>query len=276
VRGHREVEQAGHGETHARNVLDTMMNGTGRLLARYGMWPEPFHKKNNSQGLFFYFQALTGWHLAIRIKASPLERIDTMTTINFVGDVHAKYSAFAKILDQSVYPVVQVGDFGFGFEPVPESIDNHSTNWHFIRGNHDSPQLAKNNHHFIGDYVLFNGLFVVSGAHSIDYHSRIQGVSWWPDEELSYYDGLKALDIYTQLKPRIVVSHDCPYVIQKHLWSRSDVKSVTAQLLTEMFAVHQPDLWLFGHYHQSMMILEGHTLFRCLGELEVQAVEYTP
>ena len=114
-------------------------------------------------------------------------------------------------------------------------------------GNHDYLPFL-NDDASLENYFHFNlrSIFSVRGAESIDKHLRTEGLDWFPNEELTYQEGLAAFDAYVEAKPRIVISHDCPQSILESLfkmgWSYG--KSQTRQLLQAMFEAHQPEYWL--------------------------------
>ena len=108
------------------------------------------------------------------------------------------------------------------------------------------------------------------GAESIDRNLRIIGESWWLEEEIPYPEGPYALNLYCETKPQIVLTHDCPTSILPHVL-RGPYKgrnSRTNELLQQMFDMHQPALWFFGHHHRSVTTSVHGTTFRCLDELE--------
>jgi Icc-related predicted phosphoesterase len=77
--------------------------------------------------------------------------------------------------------------------------------------------------------------------------------------------------LYRQSKPKIVITHDCPQAIAA-IMLRPDQKiyeNMTGWALNELLNIHQPDLWIFGHWHQSRTIEYGKTKFVCLDELEM-------
>lgn len=41
----------------------------------------------------------------------------------------------------------------------------------------------------------------------------------------------------------------------------------TSELLDQMYKIHQPELWIFAHYHKSWKAKIGRTLFTLLPEL---------
>ena len=165
---------------------------------------------------------------------------------------------------------LQLGDMGIGFsndldykyslegKSYPPILDkNHK----WIRGNHDDPEMSRNHPNNIGDYGYdeHTGIFYVGGGFSIDFRGRQEYyekkgiVTWWEDEEISLKEFEKALELYKKVKPNIVVSHECPSIIKKDALS-NDAKlfliSRTENFLQNMFEIHQPNYWIFGHHHK--------------------------
>ena len=184
--------------------------------------------------------------------------------MRFIGDVHANFNRYLEII-QGCTASIQVGDFGVGFGPVPFVPDGHL----FIRGNHDNPELCRTTRHWAIDGTYFNGTFFLGGGFSVDQHSRTEGVDWWRTEEMTISELNKHLDLYIQRRPRVVVSHECPSsVVQKVISDRSwySGDSRTAQALGAMYDFHQPELWVFGHWHQSVDVKIGNTRFVCVAK----------
>jgi predicted phosphodiesterase len=46
------------------------------------------------------------------------------------------------------------------------------------------------------------------------------------------------------------------------------MKTATSSLAQQMYTIHKPDLWIFGHHHKSFDETIGGTRFICLNELE--------
>ncbi len=92
-------------------------------------------------------------------------------------------------------------------------------------------------------------------------------MSWWRDEELSVAEFERALELYEQVKPSLVLSHDCPQDFVQALFGIHD-RSRTRQALQAAYELWQPRLWVFGHHHvrHEFQSPEG-TLFMCLSEL---------
>ena len=203
--------------------------------------------------------------------------------MRFLGDIHGEFSVLYKTLKK--YPndtIVQVGDMGLGFNLNYDHY-NHKTglwevlngnadpekmppNFHFVRGNHDSPQKSQTYPNYLGDYGYNKqlNLFYVSGGYSIDKDSRKIGIDWWPDEELDYHELTNAINLYDETKPEMVVSHECPARIQKMI-TNNDIYgfSRTALALEEMLQIHKPKYWIFGHYHKVWRKTISGTTFIC-------------
>ena len=108
----------------------------------------------------------------------------------------------------------------------------------------------------------------IRGAMSIDKRLRIPNIDWWQAEELSYNRGQDAIDLYNEILPDIVLSHDCPFKILSNLYGTAHKEvTITGQILDTCFEAHQPKMWLFGHHHQDKTFQIGKTTFKCLGEL---------
>lgn len=199
-------------------------------------------------------------------------------TTRFIGDIHGDFETYKSIIESSPYPTIQVGDFGCGFEtyiigqgkPSVPVQAMKAGDHKFIRGNHDSPSVARQTHGYIPDGTLYGRWFCVGGAISIDRHSREEGINWWADEELSQSDLYKVIDIYETIKPDYVVTHTCPASIApklfgKHIKTYGQFKSRTEQAFDSFLYIHKPKVWVFGHYHNTKSIYIDGTDFVCVG-----------
>lgn len=191
--------------------------------------------------------------------------------ITFIGDVHAKFNAYREICKQHE-TTIQVGDFGAGFADLPQVNQNHR----FIRGNHDSPEICKASPNWIPDGFIetIDGVkfMFIGGAWSIDAHRRIEGVSWWRDEECSYEQLNRFIDLAINENPDVMVTHTCPLEVAGQFYSERFGKingTVTGNALQALLNATIPKLWIFGHWHQSENQTIGETRFVCLNELEV-------
>jgi len=186
-------------------------------------------------------------------------------SILVIGDCHAKIAAYFSIV-KDYDRTIQVGDFGFA----------PAHNWHLNTldptkhkvnfGNHDDPAFLKSPHS-CGDFSFFGDIMTIRGAYSIDKAWRIEGFSWWTEEEMNYEEMQKCIDVYLEAKPRVIVSHDCPETTRKIMFNIQN-KTKTSTGLEHMFSMHQPKLWIFGHHHVSRDVVINKTRFICLNELE--------
>lgn len=202
-----------------------------------------------------------------------------MTTVRFIGDVHGKWTRYKKLIKDAPRSI-QVGDFGVGFyNPRTETYsrpphDAMAKGDHkFIRGNHDNPTQCRSHPCWIPDGTLLDdSIFCIGGALSIDKHLRTEGWDWWADEELSYKEFLQLIQTYEEVKPRVVVSHECPEdVMTRVLHSKNkfkyDIPSITRQFFDNLMHVHKPDLWIHGHWHFDYHAVIDGVEFIGLGEL---------
>jgi hypothetical protein len=190
--------------------------------------------------------------------------------VAFISDVHGKWNAYEQICAQHEH-TIQVGDFGIGFEKVVGRYSPILSNRHrFIRGNHDDPAGCKDHPNFIPDghteVISGTKVMFVGGAFSIDRHWRTEGINWWRDEENSYRDFLTFFETYEAFKPDLMVTHDCPTDFAKLFMLGAHkplYDSTTGAALQTMFDIHQPNRWVFGHWHTHIDQIYKGTRFFC-------------
>lgn len=197
-----------------------------------------------------------------------------------IGDIHGLFCDYKRILKRyGVSKSLQLGDFGLGFPDTMDGIDlsDIEGTHQFIRGNHDNPEVCRESPYYIGDFGikrgnfiggLFDKLFYVSGAWSIDQAYRTPGISWWEEEELSYHELSQAVNLYIVEKPDIVCSHECPDEVLQIFYPSSNYPTRTSQALSSMFQHHVPSYWFFAHHHKSWRQNVMGCNFVCLDELE--------
>jgi len=196
----------------------------------------------------------------------------------FVGDVHGEFREYRRRLKSfGESPSIQLGDMGFGFGHNDEygAPPQHK----FIRGNHDKPDDCAKIPNYLGDYGYLpdEDIFFVSGAFSVDYMYRTMGADMWEDEELHRCQMDKALELYSEVKPKIVCTHDCPIQLLSLMYKyKRIIKTKTGAFFDELFDIHKPQAWVFGHHHRSHRYSVDGTEFFGLGILEaVKVVEET-
>lgn len=183
-----------------------------------------------------------------------------------IGDVHGKLTYYKNIIDKCDRSI-QLGDFGFKREHDWHIKNIDGTKHKLLFGNHDYyPYLYKI--HSLGDYAIVDDyIMCIRGAHSIDKWHRLEGRDWFREEELEYAKWFEIIDKIKEVKPAVIISHDCPQIIREMQFNIYD-KSRTSDGLQACFIEHQPELWLFGHHHMTIDVRVKGTRFICLNELE--------
>lgn len=221
--------------------------------------------------------------------------------LRIIGDCHGKFDKYLHLAKESTYSLC-VGDVGFEYSYFERLLD--PTYGKFLGGNHDNYTkeicnctdrenctlcesrgytFNKLSRHFLKDYGVwevpdFGSVFYVRGAWSIDQDWRIRNVSWWEDEELTYQQCVNAIDAYEKLKPDFVVTHTVPESVIpsipfNKMFGDTIHGSRTEQMLENMYQIHQPLRWIFGHWHVDWKKWFEHpktnkkTEFICLNEL---------
>lgn len=204
-------------------------------------------------------------------------------SIRLIGDVHGKWDAYAALI-KDVPVSIQVGDMGVGFfnpetetySMPPEDLMVKGSH-KYIRGNHDNPNFFNLSPYSIKDGTteeVFGGgsgnWMFCGGAYSVDHHLRTIGVDWWGDEELTIHRFIKIINNYEIVKPKVMVTHDCPQsLLSENFFDRKiEGSSRTRQALQAMLESHQPEFWFFGHWHKTICEKIGKTTFVCLAELD--------
>lgn len=216
-----------------------------------------------------------------------------MTMTRIVGDIHGNFNEYSfynlgvgrtRHMGDPVPPEnsIQVGDFGIGFftpywhESVRDWMKVH-TGHRFIRGNHDDPAMCKTMPGYIADGTVEDDKMFIGGAWSIDHEMRTEGKDWWRDEELSSKELYDLLDVYCTVKPRVMFTHDCPTAIAWEMFVSRDGysqhKTRTGEALQAMWEMHKPEMWFFGHWHQTRDLTLFGTKFQCVGANEYVDVE---
>ena len=202
-----------------------------------------------------------------------------METVRVIGDIHGDFYEYEQILRDCNTPSIQVGDFGIGFggpywHDRTNEFHTETPQHTFIRGNHDDPQKCKTEMvGYIPDGSIKGEVMFIGGAWSIDNGHRTQGVNWWKDEECSYEEYQTFIDIYAQIKPKVMITHDAPLSVTKQMFidhgkafSKTQHKTLTGSALEVMFEIHQPEIWMFGHWHHTEQMTINGTNFQCVGE----------
>lgn len=190
-----------------------------------------------------------------------------------VGDVHGKLSRYHNLI-QNKQPEqsIQLGDFGFSRQHDwflnTMDCDRHKV----LFGNHDDYGYL-DREHSLGDFsVLHKGeIMTVRGGYSLDAARRTIGLDWWAEEEMSFEEWNRCIDTYTQTRPSIVLSHECPTAPLAQMFGHYN-PSATSKGLQVLFEIHRPALWVFGHHHKAMRATINGTEFCCLAEVQAMYI----
>lgn len=203
--------------------------------------------------------------------------------IGFTGDWHGNHRYAQKAIhyaaNNGADVIIQVGDFGIWnphksfINTVNEAALHHNVQVFFVDGNHeDHPWLNAqpvredgfrvlhdNVAHiprgtiWTWDGVTFMGL---GGAHSVDRQWRTPGVSWFPEETLTYGQAFEAATTPHDID--IMVTHDCPSGVDipgiegNPLGFPKEEIAVSdkhRELLGYVVGNLQPKILVHGHYH---------------------------
>lgn len=218
--------------------------------------------------------------------------------LKIIGDIHSNYKNYEILIKNTPFSIC-VGDVGFNYDYL---IDNVDPTYHkMIAGNHENYDIIDMVPHFLGDYgeikTTIGNAFFVRGAFSID--SKVRAIKdkifqektvWAECEELSYLQAMQAFEYYKELKPKFLISHECPfsvlpYVTMKHMakhfgFENKNLRTLTNNLLQCMIEYHPPKIHCFGHHHQNWHKMIDGTLFicvkdqRCVTFMENGAIKY--
>lgn len=172
----------------------------------------------------------------------------------FLGDVHTNLNRCLDVATKNTdRTIIQIGDLGVGFIPF-DIFHRLPENFRFFVGNHDNRQLARKLPYCLGDFgEAYNRFFFVSGADSIDKNRRIENVSWWKDEELTYVQAEQCFSEWEKSKVDVLVTHDCPQSFAEQFKLIYD-RTLTRNLIQSMINVRKPKMIITGHHHRSNRI----------------------
>jgi len=215
-----------------------------------------------------------------------------------LGDTHGDWTAMNITIAKAIrkHPdithIVQVGDFGYGWRGgkpfkaskallTPELMKIYKKAEKFwLDGNHENfdkleedggawqPEWQYMPRGSVLEIPREDGSAVramfFGGASSIDKASRIQNISWWPQESITYaqmYNTLQAVSgpidaIFSHEHPMSFPYSDVRY--QGSIFGSSDKNFL--EVLKEKY---RPKFWFFGHHHEEDTGLVDSTRWFC-------------
>ena len=179
-----------------------------------------------------------------------------------IGDVHGRIGDYLHICRQ-YKDTVQVGDLSASFRSLKKILP--AKGHRFIRGNHEPRSEIVDMPQWIPDGTYEDGVFYVGSADHV--------VSTGEPDRVIDYDEWGDIKVkYTETRPSIVISHDCP-VTAGHIMDRWDYKpNYTSSWLEQLLQEHVPIIWVFGHWHQSRDFQAEGCNFICLDKLETRMI----
>jgi hypothetical protein len=209
-----------------------------------------------------------------------------------LGDCHGEWTAMNLVIAKAmkehsdITHIVQVGDFGYawpGIKPLKlsrsyftdeelDKLENEIVKL-WLDGNHENfTKLVED----CGDWqpgwrwmsrgevlkIEHYRLMFFGGAESWDRDRRIEGVSWWSDEQITYMQTASALG---RGHIDAIFSHEHPscFSYSDNRYGSDDVSQGAKLSLQALHDEYKPAFWFFGHHHRGDQKLEHDTLWTC-------------
>lgn len=199
-----------------------------------------------------------------------------MPILRIISDIHGRYDEYMQLIHNCDYSI-QLGDFGLTDPEFLNEVDY--TQHKIIFGNHDLWNCKEKYPHFLTKFGQLSigsfDFFYIAGGKSIDAAWRTPYVDWFPEEEMTYAQGQECIDLYDSVRPKYVLSHECPSLAFLSLVPNPMCmeKSITREIMSQCFAKHHPTMWIFGHHHRTKRFMVESTSFLCLAELNYIDIE---
>lgn len=205
-----------------------------------------------------------------------------------LGDTHGNVlwlerAVISACQEADVELILQVGDWGFMWPgddtwvETGEMLREAGIPMWFIDGNHDDhPRLRKScrgqdreergSWEETGEWLSYlprgyrfelDGctFLCLGGAYSVDKHHRVEGLSWWREEEISYMEARRAADGgYAD----VMLVHDLPWGVELKWDRKAEFPETTPNRKTLRQVIDQVQpRWVFGghmHYRQTTVL----------------------
>jgi len=202
--------------------------------------------------------------------------------LRLVGDLHGDHRAINQMMQTCHHYdlTIQIGDYGAGFGAEAYLPNIGADKLRILHGNHDNPDILARYPHDLGRFGVLEfaekKIFYMAGAWSIDQAHRTPGLSWWPNEELSLLEAEQCLQLWEKECKDIslVLTHDGPINVTQNILGSWPYETTTGKVGYEMWKIHNPPLWRFGHWHRCWSKKIGDTEFRCLNINEFEVLEF--
>jgi hypothetical protein len=212
-------------------------------------------------------------------------------SIYVTGDIHGfvDYMRLASIIPDTILTkedfIIILGDFGVLWDNHQTKAEHQLIGWLnarpytilFLDGNHENftrlnklptvekfggvvGKLTNSIYHLKrGEVYTICGkkILTIGGALSIDKRDRIEGLSWWREEELSFDEQehtLHTIDEHQHVVD-IILAHTLPYTVSRTLgYSFGERPCSVAKFLDYIVQITQFKEYYCGHFHTSKQI----------------------
>jgi len=190
--------------------------------------------------------------------------------IQLIGDIHGNVQKAIYLLTQrslNTEHVFFLGDIGFGFPEFDkkkfyEILTHHQrTSFYLIQGNHDNADemedfsnvMVVSSHTGAKVINLFdNDFLLIPGALSVDRKQRIEGLSWWANEQMSSVQYERTIE--QAVNANYILSHDAPLRSYFGFFHNTEVSISNRALdviLEENMYNRIAKRWFHGHLHKN-------------------------
>lgn len=182
--------------------------------------------------------------------------------------------------EEEIEEYVIVGDFGFfpriaddsagilEYNKYVQAKDTNDIPVRWIDGNHEDHELIEvmvnkgvKTHERYGAEHIRRGTYenrrlYIGGADSIDKHSRVQGIDWFPGENIKmrdYYTACENVDRWGHQTIDLLVTHEVPYSLLANIanWNSKDTPDghSNRMILDDIYNRYKPKVVIHGHHH---------------------------
>jgi hypothetical protein len=222
-----------------------------------------------------------------------------MNQIAILGDVHSDWTSLDIVLkdvfEKGITTIIQVGDFGYNWpntDPWKPNVNRHHNvmDWSdggtgefdpnikmfWLDGNHENfDALAEDGGEWAHPYWEYcprgtiksfphilgqDGIMLFGGATSVDKSDRTPHVTWWPQENITYMQVVKAQQAAEGRRIKAMFTHEHPECIEYykyakgntrfHEQAKNEVSKSDRLALQALKDTINPEFWFFGHHHR--------------------------
>lgn len=204
-----------------------------------------------------------------------------MSEVLIAGDWHGNLQFAQKVLQiayhKGIETIYQLGDFGFvwpgkddDLKSLNRTLMTYGQRLYFVDGNHEDfgrlyqypiedgiRKIASRITHLPRGYRWQTGglkWLALGGATSLDRPRRLEGSSWWPEEELTLGEAYRASE---GGKVDIMLTHDAPDGVDipglgEYTWPEAELIRAEAhrEKISAVVDAVAPEVLFHGHFHR--------------------------